>query len=1251
MRPRSCLFMLVVVALLAVVASRARADTDVFLTIEAVGNQEPRLSIADPATEGEFALFLVNNTDQALSGLTLSATLRNDRTAQLLPSVKIEFLNTGVDQVPASFDVAAQARIPIRLRVSNLSSTGTFAGNVIWSGQQEAANRTGTLSFTLARTIEPRVTIQRTDASRVLALSTSNESFILPLTLFEETGGPFPGTSAVGSTDSVTVELELETPRLVGAAGVGKVVWQGKDSGSWSEVLAGHEARPLNIEGTLPTQGEYTGTLFVRYNNQTTPYTLRLTRAKPMALSIVEAINSRVDLPINSREFSQTLTVALAEGQEPLADLRLSLAPLRRTDGQAIGDAALTCSPCGDPAPQTISDTLPLTLNGDGFITGTYSTTLRLHYQHQSQDIPITISRGPSQHNLSISDPGTVPLIRRWWAIPYLPILAPQRDALVDIIRHSWIVPDLPADLPPGDEVDIPFTITETKGLRTSIAPPRIEYLQLQTDDGDRATVSGIEFELCRREPGGVLQPVSTARSSRCVGTSAAPAAPPSETPDASPAETADASPAEILGLAAITTAADSSPAPDDIPVTTQGVQYVYRIRGLRPGLYNGLIATASTAEVQLTRQFQVRVKDSPLWAFLIILVGVVASRWVRGWQQSGRQRWLRSAAIAEVRDTVQKAAGSAKDEHRPTWSLLLQELNDLETSSRYGAVTDITDSLKLIARRVTAYSSARDLADKIWPILAEPTFKAAQGFQSRLEQHLKDLQDAVRAGNADQSEAKLADLRSLYDEVRVAVFKETVAALLADVQAFKDDLNQRTMDQAIQARAQALEDSIKAIQAETANMTNLDQLRARLHQLSTTYNELRLDDLELSVALLRAEIQARPQGDPLGGEVGQLLNRVEDVLDRRKSAGSDPTTLWPQARDLYLDALMRYLEIVAGSLIYSGTGPGLQTWNEAQKALTAALGAARQARTKGDYETAKQQYDEAQKHYRTLVALIQAARLDEALTVLRDRPVFVEAALWPENDAAWQDIAPWLAQLPAGITQEQQSAINKIAEVGAFRARFAHPETLKPQQLQTLRRELAIAQIEALKALYTWINSEPTFDKRDQVRDELESLPRATNQWATGAAESLVSLEAAVDRALVAYRALLSTIRQVMQGARQGPGAAADAAATPPVAAPAAVPTPAPSSGMPAFTQITDDTEIPPAGWSRQAYLDEIARRDSRVLWISIVTAALTGLTALWLPNGTWGGLLDYITAFLWGFGTVIVTSSALNADNTPSQ
>ena len=44
--------------------------------------------------------------------------------------------------------------------------------------------------------------------------------------------------------------------------------------------------------------------------------------------------------------------------------------------------------------------------------------------------------------------------------------------------------------------------------------------------------------------------------------------------------------------------------------------------------------------------------------------------------------------------------------------------------------------------------------------------------------------------------------------------------------------------------------------------------------------------------------------------------------------------------------------------------------------------------------------------------------------------------------------------------------------------------------------------------------------------------------------------------------------------------------------------------------------------------------RANDQILTAAILLlATISGLTALWVPNPTFGGT-DYITAFLWGFG-----------------
>jgi hypothetical protein len=60
---------------------------------------------------------------------------------------------------------------------------------------------------------------------------------------------------------------------------------------------------------------------------------------------------------------------------------------------------------------------------------------------------------------------------------------------------------------------------------------------------------------------------------------------------------------------------------------------------------------------------------------------------------------------------------------------------------------------------------------------------------------------------------------------------------------------------------------------------------------------------------------------------------------------------------------------------------------------------------------------------------------------------------------------------------------------------------------------------------------------------------------------------------------------------------------------------------------------------------LREIERKDRQALYIVSVVSVLVGLQALWVTNSTFGGLVAYITVFLWGFGLHELNKVALPA------
>ena len=58
---------------------------------------------------------------------------------------------------------------------------------------------------------------------------------------------------------------------------------------------------------------------------------------------------------------------------------------------------------------------------------------------------------------------------------------------------------------------------------------------------------------------------------------------------------------------------------------------------------------------------------------------------------------------------------------------------------------------------------------------------------------------------------------------------------------------------------------------------------------------------------------------------------------------------------------------------------------------------------------------------------------------------------------------------------------------------------------------------------------------------------------------------------------------------------------------------------------------------------LADIKRRDRRALLIVSLVSVVVGISLLWVPDKTFGGLADYIAVFLWGFGLHQLNAVAL--------
>jgi hypothetical protein len=192
-------------------------------------------------------------------------------------------------------------------------------------------------------------------------------------------------------------------------------------------------------------------------------------------------------------------------------------------------------------------------------------------------------------------------------------------------------------------------------------------------------------------------------------------------------------------------------------------------------------------------------------------------------------------------------------------------------------------------------------------------------------------------------------------------------------------------------------------------------------------------------------------------------------------------------------------------------------------------------------------------------------------------------------------------------------------AREGVRRVRQAYLETI----LTHLRDEA-----QALKAQ---LRKKPGTEAQQQALDPiLDSLNGALQQVA-----------ADPDAAEAAYRqardAYLAQLPKAQRGRLQ------DAEGRPAPGAPAQPPGSVDPAGPPGQRVAKGEplAEVLEPG----RIIADINRKDRQALYIVSGVSVLVGLQALWVPNNTFGGLLDYITVFLWGFGLHELNKVALPA------
>ncbi|MFL6235655.1 MAG: hypothetical protein ACJ76N_21160 [Thermoanaerobaculia bacterium] len=199
-------------------------------------------------------------------------------------------------------------------------------------------------------------------------------------------------------------------------------------------------------------------------------------------------------------------------------------------------------------------------------------------------------------------------------------------------------------------------------------------------------------------------------------------------------------------------------------------------------------------------------------------------------------------------------------------------------------------------------------------------------------------------------------------------------------------------------------------------------------------------------------------------------------------------------------------------------------------------------------------------------------------------------------EDTAWQTLQrDLLAALPANPTPEQYEKVRRLYLEAVL-------DALAKQAGQS-----------AAKARQT-PDGGPAATQLDDVAKQAAAARQRLVEGGEVATDSVTKLREAYEAAMALLPARKDLVREV----------ALEAADVPPPAAPLPGAGPADLSPTPQLPMVRAPGVI----------LQDVQSHDAIVAWIVCAVSVLVGLRVLWATSQTFGGLLDYIGAFLWGFG-----------------
>jgi hypothetical protein len=1180
------------ILLLVLLPASALAD-GIVITTEPNGEAGP-IHLTMPADQqtATFSLYVHNTSSEAFENLVLFAFLE-DANGQTLPEVDLDFLKPEDEQPLGSFSVLADAQARVLLRVDKLTHSGTFTGTIALqhtktftepaeiqpsSGVSPTLNvRTETTleilaHFTVERPGQAKIVVQEADSDGLIALTASTPDFQFPLTLTEV-------------NDQIDVgDLEITLGALTrkdGAAGSPAAInWSSQGDEPGPLLLTRHSYRTLALSGTLPEATTYKGWLSLNYGNQLDHYILNITRAAPPGLTVLEATNEgKVELTVRSQQFERTITLQIPKGQPAVDDLKVSLSDPERQDGNAPGDASITCSVC-DLSSQALEPGKPLSivLIGKDLETTTYVSTLRLYYRGQPQTIPLAITRAQLSANLDVGKPKTV-LSINW----------------------PWFKPAT---------ADVKVIVREKAGQKTQIYYPSADSLELTDKDGNKFSVSGERLQLLHQEPSGELTLVPALSATDTVKPTLSLAANDGATyvyriGGLKKAGTYSGQ-IKVFGPDSTTVTQDFTIIVKDAWIyafivlslgvaASYGVHYWTRVGRSR------ILRGADIAQVQMgvQRLYDASPSD-PVWKHL-----------------------LNQLQQLQIRNRYEKDLTKEK---------VTEALNHIRARKDYNIKA--LDARDLANRLLDEYPPELQAKKREYQ---QQLGKAFQDIQSQL------CQTDSQGLGAEQVPKKYAELLDLIKQIKATAVEEPAKDLEKQLDDLIQEVQRDGLAPELEVRAneikRATESILNAIgggqldglagQLETARE---QYLSLRLQQLDELLQ--RLEQEQKAASYVPGEAWE---------EVNDRRDRAHRHLKQAEAETTIAEALeeWKRGRNEYLGALIAHLTALADP--NSCPDDSLKDkWPSILSTqvpdLPDRLRKAQAAWNRRQYPDAERFYQEARNAYRKVLVIVLEHRIETLGALVRERPAFVKPDDWRAIlDAELGAKLEQLARAKNGLPPASALPDARRSQYEAARLQFVDAQI---QALDTARQQMeAYYNDHKGEGEHAddekWKVTIPT-----ELGNMRRASGEAKAKWqayanASDTKAALLEAERTANAAQTQYKAsleIMATGRPMTWAtlAQRGIRAivpVAEALASAPLAEGMA------SSGPTQALLERQPDDRPFAPLPPAYFYSFVQSRDLLVGAVALVISAIVGLTSLWMGNKPFGGE-SYITAFLWGFG-----------------